>query len=64
LPVLGVLGGDQGFEEVVEVSLGRLAEHETMVAGEPAGVIAGPQDQVVHSGNYINLIIVFYILAQ
>ena len=45
--VLGVLGGDQRFEQPVEVPLDPFAQNETMVAGELAGVVAGPEDQVV-----------------
>src|ERR1022692_673486 len=47
LTLLGVLGLDQCLQKVVEVSFDAFAEDETKIAGELAGVIAGPEDQVV-----------------
>ena len=54
LAVLGVLGGDQRFEQPVEVSLNPFAQHEPVVTGEFGGarqlvrdhesVLALPQD--------------------
>ena len=51
LAVLGVLGGDQRFEQPVEVPLNPLAEHEAVVAGKLTRVVAGPEDQVVGLGD-------------
>ena len=60
LAVLGVLGGDQGFQQPVEVSLDPLAEHEPMVTGEAAGVVAGPEDQVVSLGDHDQFLVFFH----
>jgi hypothetical protein len=50
LALSGVLGPDQGFQQVVEVPLDAFAQHEAVIAGEPARVMEGPQDQVVGLG--------------
>jgi hypothetical protein len=47
LALLGVLGLDQGLQKVIEVAFDAFAEDEAVIAGEFAGVIAGPQDQVI-----------------
>ena len=47
LALPGVLGPDQDFQQVVEVPFDAFAQHEAVVAGEFAGVIARPQDQVI-----------------
>ena len=47
LPLPGVLGPDQDFQQVVQVSFDAFAQHEAVVPGEFAGVIARPQDQVI-----------------
>ena len=60
LAVLGVLGGDQGFQQVVEVPLDPLAQHEAVVAGELAGVVAGPEDQVVSLGDHDQFLVFFH----
>jgi hypothetical protein len=46
-PLAGVPGPDVGFQQVVQVAFDPLAQHEAVVAGEPAGVMARPQDEVV-----------------
>jgi len=42
LALPGVLGPDQGFQQVIQVALDPLAQHKTVVAGEPARVVTGP----------------------
>jgi len=51
LPGLVVLRSDQGLEQIAEVAFDALAQHETVVAREPARVVAGPENQVVRLGN-------------
>ena len=52
LTVLGVLGLDKGFEQVVEISFDPFTQHETVVAGKLTRVVARPENQVVGLGNY------------
>jgi hypothetical protein len=47
----GVLGPDEDFQQVVQVALDALAQHKAMIAREFAGVIAGPQDEVIRFGD-------------
>jgi len=47
LAVLRVLGGDQRFQQVVEIALDPLAQHEAVVAGKLTRVVARPENQVV-----------------
>ena len=47
LPLLGVLGPDEDFQQVIQVSFDLFAQHETMIARELPRVIARPQDQVI-----------------
>ena len=47
LPLPGVLGPDQDFQQVVQVPFDPFAQHEAVVAGEFARVVARPQDQVI-----------------
>ena len=60
LAVLGVLGADQRFQQAVEVSLDPLAQHETVVTGELAGVVAGPENQVVSLGDHDQFLVFFH----
>ena len=60
MAVLGVLGGDECLQQVVEVSLDPLAEHEPVVAGEFAGVVARPEKQVVSFGDHDQFLVFFH----
>ena len=60
LAVLGVLGADQRFQQVVQVPLDPLAQHETVVAGKLAGVVAGPENQVVSLGDHDQFLVFFH----
>jgi hypothetical protein len=40
----------QRLKQVVQVRLDALIQHEAVVAGELAGMTAGPQDQVIRLG--------------
>ena len=48
------------FEQVVEVPLDPLAQHEAVVAGEAAGVVAGPENQVVSLGDHDQFLVFFH----
>jgi len=60
LAVLGVLGGDHCLQQVVEVPLDPLAEHEPMITGEAADVVAGPENQVVSLGDHDQFLVFFH----
>jgi hypothetical protein len=47
-----MLGGDQGFQEVVKVAFDPLAQDEAVVPGEPIRVVARSADHVVKSVDY------------
>ena len=51
MTLLGVLRPDQDFQQIVEAPLDPLAQHEAVVTGEFAGMVAGPQDQVIRLGD-------------
>ena len=55
-----MLGGDQRFEQPIEVSFDPLAQHEAVVAGEFAGVVAGPENQVVSLGDHDQFLVFFH----
>ena len=38
---------DQYFQQFVEIPLNPFAQHEAVIAGKLAGVVARPQDQVI-----------------
>jgi hypothetical protein len=42
-----ILGPEESFQQVVQVALDAFAEHKAVVAGELAGVVTGPQDEIV-----------------
>ena len=58
--LLGVLRPDQGFQQVVEIAFDPLAEHEPMITGEAAGVVARPEDQVVSLGDHDQFLVFFH----
>ena len=60
LVVLRVLGGDQRLQQVVEVPLDALAQHKAVVAGKAAGVVAGPENQVIHLRNHDQFLVFFH----
>jgi hypothetical protein len=60
LAVLRVLGSDQRFQQVVEVSLDPFAEHEAVVAGELTRVVAGLENQVVSLGDHDQFLVFFH----
>jgi len=62
--LLGVLRPDQGFQQVVEIAFDPLAEHEPMITGEAAGVVARPEDQVVSLGDHDQFLVFFHLLMQ
>jgi hypothetical protein len=64
MAILRVLGGDQCFAQPVEVQLDPLARDETVVAGELARVVAGPENQVVSLGDHDQLLVFFHWLFQ
>jgi hypothetical protein len=41
----------------IEISFDALAQHKAVVAGKAAGVVAGPQDQVIGLGDYYQLLV-------
>jgi hypothetical protein len=47
LTIASVFSPYQRFQEVVQVPLDALAQDEAVVAGELAGVMARPEDQVI-----------------
>src|ERR1022692_2099845 len=61
LALLGVLGLDQCLQQVIEIAFDAFAQHEAMVAGEFASVIAGPKDQVVGLGDDGEFLVVLSI---
>jgi len=60
LTVLGVLRPDQGSQQVVEIAFDPLAEHEPMITGEAARVVARPEDQVVSLGDHDQFLVFFH----
>ncbi len=60
LAVLGVLGGDQRFEQPIEFSFDPFAQDEAVVAGEFAGVVAGPENQIVSLGDDDQFLVFFH----
>ena len=51
LAQLGVLGPNEDFQQIIEISFDAFAQDETVIAGEFAGMVAGPQDQVIRLGD-------------
>jgi hypothetical protein len=49
-PLSSVLGPNQRPQQVVQVPLDAFAQHEAVMAGQGAGMTAGPQDQVIRLG--------------
>jgi hypothetical protein len=43
LSLPSVLGPDQGFQQIVQVAFDAFAQHEAMVAGKFAGMVARPE---------------------
>jgi hypothetical protein len=42
-----VLGSEEQVQQIVQITLNTFAKHETMIPGKFAGVIAGPQYEVI-----------------
>jgi hypothetical protein len=51
LALPGVFRLDQSLQQVVEVAFDAFAQHEAVIAGEFARVVAAPQDQVIGLGD-------------
>ena len=46
-PLSSVLGPSQRLQQVVQGAFNTFAQYETVIAGELASVMAGPEDEVV-----------------
>jgi hypothetical protein len=52
LAVLRVFGSYQGLQQVVDVAFDAFSQHKTVVPRKFAGVVAGPEYQVIGLGDY------------
>jgi hypothetical protein len=64
LAALGVFGLNQRFQQIIEVSLDPLAQNEMVVAKEFAGVVAGPENQVISLRDYGQFLGFFHCFFQ
>ena len=64
LAILCVLGGDQRFEQSVQVSFDPFAQNEAVIARELTGVISRPENQVVSLGDHDQFLVFFIDFFQ
>ena len=55
-----VLGLNQRFQQIIKIALQAFTQHKAVLAWKAAGVIAGPEDQVVSSRDHNQLGVLFH----